>query len=87
MSVRWSAWIALLVAEVLVLSLGFDTGALDGDRRWWAELLQLLQDTEGHGHRVEHLDGRHRCLGWLHIRLNHYSANPQRKRQGALIKS
>jgi len=52
-----------------------------------AELLQLLQDTEGHGHRVEHLDGRHRCLGWLHIRLNHYSANPQRKRQGALIKS
>jgi hypothetical protein len=52
-----------------------------------AELLQLLQDTQGHGHRVEHLDGRHRCLDWLHIRLNHYSANPQRKRQGALIKS
>ncbi len=39
MSVRWSAWIALLVAEVLVLSVRFDTGALDGDRRWWAELL------------------------------------------------
>ena len=39
MSIRWSAWIALLVAEVLVLSVCFDTGALQGDRRWWAELL------------------------------------------------
>jgi hypothetical protein len=45
-----------------------------------AEFLQFLQDTEGHGHRVEHLDGRHRSLGRLHIRLNHYSANPRRKR-------
>ena len=27
-----------------------------------AELLQPLKDGEGHGHRVEHLDGRHRCL-------------------------
>jgi hypothetical protein len=52
-----------------------------------AELPQLLQYTEGHGHRVEHLDGRHRCLGCLHIRLNHYCASPRRKRQGTLIKS
>src|SRR5512135_3697777 len=28
-----------------------------------AELLQLLQDAEGYGHRVEHLDRRHRNLG------------------------
>jgi hypothetical protein len=37
--VRWSAWIALLVAEVLVLSVRFDTGMLQGNQRWWAELL------------------------------------------------
>ncbi|HMB05919.1 MAG TPA: exosortase E/protease, VPEID-CTERM system [Isosphaeraceae bacterium] len=39
MSVRRSAWVALLVAEVLVLSAIFQSGALHGDRRWWAELL------------------------------------------------
>ena len=39
MLVRWSAWIALLVAEVLVLSVRFDTGVLQGDQRRWAELL------------------------------------------------
>jgi hypothetical protein len=45
----------VLLAEVFVLLAELlDLGA---------ELPQLLQDTEGHGHRVEHLDGRHRGLG------------------------
>src|SRR5512135_3071771 len=46
-----------------------------------AELLQLLKDGEGPGHRVEHLDGRHRRLVAAHP-ARQYSASPRRKRQG-----
>ncbi|MBV8609587.1 MAG: exosortase E/protease, VPEID-CTERM system [Singulisphaera sp.] len=51
MSIRWSAWIALLVAEVLILTAcfsgdaRFDAGKRDGDHRWWVELLGHAGDV------------------------------------------
>src|SRR5262245_53519647 len=51
-----------------------------------AKSLQFLQDAEGYGNRVEHLDQRHRDLG-VGLGLNRYSAAPRRKRQEPLIKS
>src|SRR5262249_26437392 len=69
----------VLLAEAFVLpSEGLHRGA---------ELLRLLQAAAGHGTPVEYLDRRHRCLGGLHIRPNHYCASPRPKRQGTLIKS
>ena len=52
--VEFAAEALILLAESLVLP----TESLDQG----AEFLQLLQDGEGHGHRVEYLDGRHGCL-------------------------
>jgi exosortase E/protease (VPEID-CTERM system) len=36
---RWACLLALLLAEVLALTLRFDTGSLAGERGWWADLL------------------------------------------------
>ena len=52
--VEFAAEAVVLPSEAIILL----TEALDSG----AELLQLLKDREGHGHRVEHLDGCHRCL-------------------------
>jgi exosortase E/protease (VPEID-CTERM system) len=37
--VRWAGLAALLVAELIALTLRFDTGKLEGQHQWWAELL------------------------------------------------
>src|SRR5262249_34227861 len=36
---RWLSLAGLLVVEMLFLGLRFDSSTLDGDSRWWAELL------------------------------------------------
>src|SRR5262245_12413759 len=50
-----------------------------------ADLLQLLKNGEGHGHRVAHLDRRHRCLGTIDP-PRPLLCESKPKRQGALIK-
>jgi hypothetical protein len=47
-----------------------------------AELLQPLKDGEGHGHRVEHLDGRHRCLVAAHPARQLLCESPAEKARG-----
>ena len=47
-----------------------------------AESLQLLKDGEGHGHRVEHLDGRHRCLVTAHPPRPLLCKSPAKKARG-----
>src|SRR5262245_36947708 len=37
--VRWICLAVLLIVELLTLTLRFDTVTLEGDTRWWAELL------------------------------------------------
>jgi exosortase E/protease (VPEID-CTERM system) len=37
--VRWTCLAVLLIVELLTLTLRFDTVTLEGDTRWWAELL------------------------------------------------
>ena len=47
-----------------------------------AELLQLLQDGDGHGHRVEYLDGCHRCLVTANLPRPLICKSPAKKATG-----
>ncbi len=47
-----------------------------------AELPQPFKDGEGHGHRVEHLEGRHRCLVAAHPSRQLLCESPAEKARG-----
>jgi WD40 repeat protein len=47
-----------------------------------AELLQLFKHEEGHGHRVEYLDGRHRCLVTAHRAHHLLCESPAKRTRG-----
>ncbi len=43
--VRWLGLVCLLIAEIVGLTIAFDSGTLSGQRHWWATL--LLQSSQG----------------------------------------